>query len=94
MNDLKKSALWALSITPITLLFDISFAPMDIVGLQLESLQGDLPEWVYSFPSLITIVILVQYASCFLPIYLLTKIVRVLKSIRAGKSAEEKIKME
>ena len=93
MRDVKKSALWALISIPITLLLaglgaltdtdhilGFVFLPAGIVGLTLEGLQGDLPEWVFHPATLGVIFFLTQYLCFFLLIYIFMKIVRLQQS--------------
>ena len=94
MNDVKKSALWALISIPLPIIFigafvhgggilAVFYIPFGIVFVLLESFKG-LPEWLYW-----AVALNAQYLGYFLFIYLSLKLLRLLKKIRTENSAKE-----
>lgn len=97
MNDVRKSALWALISIPISFLgYLLSWGLIHTGGIlalpvfpgfaALMLLSGfeELPEWLVWTAALVA-----QYLSYFLIIYVLIKIIRVLKNTRAENIAKE-----
>lgn len=93
-NDVRKSALWALISFPITFIFigalvhgggilEVFYIPFIIVYALLAPFKG-LPEWLFWAVALIA-----QYLGYFLFIYVLIKIIRVLKNTRAENIVNE-----
>ena len=91
MNDVRKSALWALISLPISFLgYLLSWGLIHtggilvlpvfpgFVALMLLSGFEELPEWLVWTAALVA-----QYLGYFLIIYVLIKIIRVLKNTRA-----------
>jgi len=97
MNDVKKSALWALISIPISFfgfliswglihnggIMLIPFAP-GFLTMLIMSDGTDFPEWLVWFFALIA-----QYLSYFIVILILIKTFKVLKATRAENIAKE-----